>query len=321
MKFSRLLILAILSIAGCSANDGTLAIGPLRLRSPVVLAVTSTNTLSREFSWTDRRPIVRLVTCEPSLVTPANPGGWLFNLYPGANFAEQMSAYANRSIEVMRSIDAQGMIVWDIDGARYPAAMYVGAPDQAVAMNPELGGRVEDFFARFRSAGFKVGVCIRPCEFNAATGKQEDSPDPFATLLRKAKFARQVWKCRLIYVDSNYGSVARGDLLPATLAARLHKDEALRDVLFIFEAEDRNYYRHSAPWLALENGDDGTPADVLADIPDAFGVININTGDVPKHFDKLVAAVKRGDILITDGWQFFPKVKDVAAIRAAAAAN
>jgi hypothetical protein len=166
----------------------------------------------------------------------------------------------------MKDLNAQGMIVWEIDGGSASRnAMYMGSPDYAVALNPELyygrhgqygdkGGIVDDFFAKYRAAGFTVGVCIRPCEFNIETHVMEDSPDPYATLLRKAQFAHDTWGCRIFYIDTNTYHVADFPILPATIFARLRK--ALPSCLFIPEHEDivygsykyEDYYLYTAPY-------------------------------------------------------------------------
>lgn len=272
-------------------------------------------TLSRQFTWTDRRPIAALHVADEAHRSLTNPAGWLFDptiditTQAGLlDFKLRVITSVNTALSIMRRINAQGMIMWDADGARY--GTYLGCPDLALDLNPELNIiGLGSFFLRFRVAGFRCGVCIRPVEFNFETSKLEDSTDPFATLYRKAKFAHDRLGCTLFYVDSN------GDPnlpLPATIFARLQK--SFPDCLFIPEHEDRSYYLFTAPYLALENRETSTPQSVRDDIEDAFGVININTGDIQTNFNSLKAAVNRGDILLVDGGWEHPRLADTVKL-------
>lgn len=245
-----------------------------------------------QFSWPDRRPIARLTVSSPSLVKPGNPNGWLFELYPGKTQDEQIAAYINTAIALMRGF--QGCILWDVEGGSQP--QYLGCPDLAQQISGESWQA--SFFTRFRQAGFLVGCCLRHGLWDLAAGKFVQPVDRTLLLYRKAAWARAHWKCRLFYIDSNADE--NGVPLPADTFLLLHK--ALPDCLFIPEHENPAYYRTCAPYLAMENGDDSPPPDVLADTPDAFGVVNINLGDIAAHLPRLLE--RRGkDIILVDRWQ------------------
>jgi hypothetical protein len=283
--------------------------------------VNADDTLTPQFTWTDTRPIIRLVVGEYSHTSPNNLAGWLFDLYPGATRIEQMRTYAAQAIDVAKTVNAQGVIVWDIEGwilqNKSGRNEYIGSPDLAAVVNDGYRDWFVEFFSLFRAAGLKVGVCIRPIDVDPATGKFTPAADPYDNLLRKARFARTVWKCRLIYIDSSVD--AFGNPLPATIFARLHK--ALPDVLFIPENETREYYLWTRPYLALENGEADVPADVRRDIPAAGAVIEVNSGDIDANRPALINAVKRGGILLVDGWFANPRNQAAGEIWRAAQAN
>jgi hypothetical protein len=298
-------------------------------------------TLDLQFHWPDRRPIAAMHVADGSHQSPTNPGSWLFDQTVDTtteaglkDFAKRFDEWADRAILVMKELNAQGMICWEIDGGRFPDQMYLGSPDYANALNPELiygrhgpygniGGVVYDFFKKFRDNHFKVGVCIRPCEFNIETHKMEDSKNPYETLLRKAKYAHEQWGCRMFYVDTNTYHVADFPILPATIFARLHR--ALPGCLFAPEHEDiwypteykyEDYYLYTAPYAEARMNEFEVEAKTLRNIPKAFQVINCSGGDTknPDVQRKLVDSVKRGNILMIDGWWRNDQIQDIIDI-------
>src|SRR5260370_11868744 len=68
---------------------------------------------------------------------------------------------------------------------------------------------VDAYFQRFRAAGLKVGVCIRPQQITMVDGKpvQGVADDEHAAELLKSKIesARKRWGCSLFYIDSTVG--------------------------------------------------------------------------------------------------------------------
>lgn len=261
-------------------------------------------------NWLDRRPISMLHLSDGAWPGDwsKNPARWLFDHALDAMnptlLRERFMAYADGSIAVMREMNAQGCII-EIDGARWPEAMYLGSPDTAVKNNPELAPFINSFFARFRSAGFLVGVYLRPHEFDPVTGWR-DSPDPLGTLFRKIEYARRVWKCKLYYVDTNCWHVANWPILPAEFFGYLNR--AFPGCLFIPEHEDTAYHRYTAPYRELRMGETQTPIEVRAAVPGAFSVIFTDGGNPRGYFDELTAAVRRGDILAANGWWRSPDV-------------
>lgn len=294
-------------------------------------------TLKPSFTWSDRRPIAALYVANDESCSAANPAGWLFDKSIDiatptdlANLRRRFLDYADGAIKVMHEIDAQGGIVWNIDGARHGS--FLGCPDQAVLLNPEIGGFADEFFARFRAQKFKVGVCIRPLELDLKTGQLAPAADAYQSLLRKAKFARARWKCQLFYIDTNLIAAPAVDppqyvsLIPAAVFERLHKD--LPDCLFIPEHEriwgngqvDPGYYQRTAPYMELRGGEVGTPAPVRTIVPGAFSVLNVSEGDIPGNLPALIESTKAGDILMINGWWRSDQINDLLKLRAAATA-
>ena len=71
--------------------------------------------------------------------------------------------YAEASVAVLKDVAAQGMILWDPEGQEMPHAIsYLGDPRIIPQAAPEMDAVADEFFRKFRAAGLKVGVCIRP---------------------------------------------------------------------------------------------------------------------------------------------------------------
>jgi len=60
-------------------------------------------------------------------------------------------------------------------GKSFPQVFtYVGNPLLAETIAPELVGAVDDFFQKFRDAGFKVGVTVSPAVFSSGHDTASD---------------------------------------------------------------------------------------------------------------------------------------------------
>lgn len=287
------------------------------------MLTTKTTTLKREFVWPDRRPIGILHLSDTGFVSQMNPCGWLFDQSRGLKNGVQ--DYVTRALGVLKKINAQGFVVWDLEGMAYPKASYLGAPDRVRELNRDMP--YDEFFYSFRAAGLEPGVLVRCDEEHfdseANTWVNVVSPDPFQTLLRKSAYARKRWKCKLFYVDTNmYDWRTTGELLPATTFERLHK--ALPDCLWIPEhmkepgrdGIDYSYYQHSAPYMELRNKDTGTASRVLENVVDAFSVLNVTgvMGKIPENTIPLRTRLKRGDILMVDAWWDNPCIDEVVEL-------
>ena len=196
--------------------------------------------------WKDRRAIGQLFLAPvggggafKEGYAPTNPRGWfaardvdVTSVTGLAAFQKRLLAQADSSITVLHTIDAQGMITWDLEGEEYPQdATYIGDPRQVPTMAPELESVIDDaaspyhgmklvdaYFKKFRDAGLAVGVTLRPQELlfdDAAScnhpGDLRHTCQPFLTDLAKTSklvadkiaYAKARWGVTIFYVDSN----------------------------------------------------------------------------------------------------------------------
>lgn len=266
---------------------------------------------------TDRRAILALHVADWWICSATNPGGYLFDkaidVTSEAGRQDLRSRFAARAqdhIACMKLAAAQGGICWDMDGARY--GTYLGCPDLATMLNPEITGIASEYFTAIRAAGFKTGCCIRPVKHDPAVLDANLPTVPraevFDRLLSKVKWAHRNWGCTLFYVDSN---VARPNdlpdvknswswqstLIPASIFTRLHR--AMPDCRFFPELENDDYYGAGlTPYLEGFSGELGPPSFIMQAFPKAYGLVNVNGMDMVAQRDELIACVQRGNILL-----------------------
>jgi hypothetical protein len=278
--------------------------------------------------WTDRRPIGALMLATVNKKWPRNPRGWLnapylnvFTPFGHAEFRNLVMQKVGSSISNMRRIDAQGVIVWDIEGAQYPQgeATYVGDPRILRQVAPEMDSIADELFGKFRQAGFRVGVCLRADEIHFRPNgsfyqKMFASADElFRSLDERISYARSRWGCTLFYIDSYGGTPAYN---PIVLKQLLQKHP---DVLLIPEFEQTLTYAFAAPYKELRPmgknpGTASTPKRALTTYADAFTVINTADGDLIGRRPELVGAVRRGDVLLFRAWwgdEGFQRVRSI----------
>ena len=195
------------------------------------------------------------------------------------------------------------MIVWDIEGETYPPQIsYVGDPRH---LSPEVQGVVDQFFARFTTAGLRCGMTLRPQQLGfSSTGQpyQANSDDAnvvFKTLDDKIQYAVNRWGCTLFYIDSNGDT--NWPIDPSIFSKLADKH---RNVLLIPENKILRYYAYTAPYCDLKNQDCESPQARCA-YPHAFSVISFNDIDlVPgdAKWSDLVRRVQDGDVLMFQAW-------------------
>lgn len=317
----------------------------LRFGPPGTTPASLTSDLDRRFvaafpptlHWPDRRPLgyLMLSSTVPHRPGGKNPRGWFNNADDvditseagRAAFAKRLTEYADNSIRVLKAMNAQGMITWDIEGQEYPhATSYIGDPRKLAQIAPEMEPLADAYFARFRRAGLKVGVCIRPqilvktADGGASQHDQADMGQVTRTLIDKALYANKRWGCTLFYVDSN------GDPnvpYPASVFQNVAAALARRKitVLLMPEHQDVRYYGVAAPYDELRGGVLGTPDRIRHVYPGAFTVLCTSDGDLDGRHADLVTAVKGGDILLFRAWWDDPQNAKVKAIYAEAGAG
>ena len=231
---------------------------------------------------------------------------------------------AETIVQNLRKMNAQGAITWDIEGQEYPPnTSYVCSPDQIAAAAPEMetviadhrsryaGLKLDDaYFKIIQSAGFRVGVCVRPQRFairpdGTASQTILSDADAVQELIRKMRYAHDRWGATLFYLDST----VRADGSPMTSEALEAAAAAMPDSLLIPEYSHERSIRATAQFATfLFHGDLGTSKEVRVVYPKAFSTNLVNDVDplaLAAHRQQLVEAVRSGDILMmhADYWQ------------------
>ena len=270
-----------------------------------------------QVNWNDHRPIGAMFLAGPQINVASNPRRWIVNFGDiditndkgKAAFRAALLKLADNSVQVLKDIGAQGMITWDPEGEEFLGACYYGDPRLVPSLAPEMEFKndgvksvIDEYFEKFRAAGLKVGVCIRPQGIAMVDGKpvhQAADDEHAAQILReRIAYAKQRWGCTLFYVDST--ATVSGSLNPDVFKAVA---DAHPDVLLIPENESMRYFAYSAPLNSyVHHKVTSTPAGARMVYPKAFSVLMAPDGDRPEDHHALVSAVRRGDILLFNGW-------------------
>ncbi len=291
------------------------------------------------FKWDDRRPIISTMIGdkfpfhEPEGLELKKPA-------VGARAEEVRTLllkHADQLIEEMKDINAQGVIVWNIEGNGPDYMKYVGDPHMVEYLCPEADAVADEFFKKIRDAGFKVGVCLRPSvisvkeEKNAAFADKHNLKNPFSyfhdyphakrapadILAEKVDYAKKRWGCTLFYVDTNHAAGFWPKTDEEKAAWPKEKDGKLKwyhellnedvwaevlkrhpDILFTIEHTPLIQYTVNAPYDEWNTPADGTPAVVRATWPDAFKCLVIKE---PKDHWKVATRVEKRDVLSGSG--------------------
>jgi HEAT repeat protein len=269
-----------------------------------------------KLNWPDRRPIGALFLCRAASKWTANPRGW-FNderlnvVTPSGRqaFHDRLMRYAQRSIAILKDAGAQGMILWDPEGQQMPHAIsYLGDPRIVPRAAPEMDAVIDEFFQKFRAAGLKVGVCIRPSRI-VPDGKggwaHVQVEDHVAELADKIAYAKRRWGCTIFYMDTNFTWEkgmwqGKGRLLPS---ADLRKLTDLHPGVLIFPEFGRfGYWGCCMPYGELRGGYERTSDAIHAVYPNAGSTVSVGDGDYLGHWDGLLKGVVGGDIHLFRGW-------------------
>jgi hypothetical protein len=268
--------------------------------------------------WEDRRPIGAIYLASSGINVATNPRRWIMNegkidVTTGegkAAFREALLKLADNSIKVLKDVNAQGMITWDPEGQEFLESCYYGDPRLTPVLAPETEVKsdqgltaIDEYFDKFRRAGLKVGVCLRPQQITIVNGKpvQGAADDQHAGQVLKDKlaYAKKRWGCTLFYIDSTV-RVTNDSLDPDVFKVVA---DAHPDVLLIPENESMRYFAYSAPLNSyVHHKVTSTPAGARMVYPNAFSVLMAPDGDRPEDHDALVTAVRHGDILLFNGW-------------------
>ncbi len=270
-----------------------------------------------QINWTDHRPIGAIFLASSGIKVATNPRRWIMNSGKidittdegKANFSVALLKMADNSIRVLKDANAQGMITWDPEGQEFLQSTYYGDPRLTPTLAPEMEFKhegtipaIDEYFGKFRAAGLKVGVCIRPQQITMVESKpvQQAADDEHAAQVLKEKiaYAKKRWGCTLFYLDSTV--TVSGSLNPDVFKSLA---DGYPDVLLIPENESMRYFAYSAPLNSyVHHKVTSTPVGARIVYQKAFSVLMAPDGDRPEDHDALVTAVRDGDILVFNCW-------------------
>jgi hypothetical protein len=273
-----------------------------------------------QVDWKDRRPIGAIFLAGRQINVARNPRRWTLNFGEidvttdkgKAAFRAALLKLADNSVQVLKDTGAQGMITWDPEGEEFPGACYYGNPGLVPTLAPEMefkdGGTkstIDEYFEKFRAAGLKVGVCIRPQQITIRdrepVHQNTDDDHAIQVLRERIAYANRRWGCTLFYVDSTTTAPIGGrSYYPEVFKAVA---QAHPDVLLIPENESMGYFAYSAPLNSYAHHKiTSTPVGARLVYPKAFSVLMASDGDRPEDHAALLNAVRHGDILLFNCW-------------------
>jgi hypothetical protein len=274
-----------------------------------------------QINWSDHRPIGAIFLASSGINTATNPRRWILNegkiditTDQGKDaFRTALLKLADNSIKVLKDTNAQGMITWDPEGQEFLASCYYGDPRLTPVLAPETEFKanqgmnaIDEYFDKFRRAGLRVGVCLRPQQITMVDGKPvqgaANNQQAAQVLKDKLAYAKRRWDCTLFYIDSTV--VATGESLEPNVFKAVA--DAYPDVLLIPENESMRYFAYSAPLNSyMHHKVTSTPVGARMVYRKAFSVLlTSDQGDRPEDHDALVTAVRNGDILLFNGWYY-----------------
>jgi hypothetical protein len=192
----------------------------------------------------------------------------------------------------------------------------------------------DELLGKFREAGLRMGVCIRPSRITPNRDKKSAIPvvhdhmdfDPVAELSTKIAYAKKRWGCSIFYVDTNVtwafsAGEKAGEPVSWPMRAELFRRLAAKhpDVLLIPEFQYFGYHSHTTAYRELSAGITSTAADIRLAYPEAFSVIKVEDPKLLEgRREELIASVRGGDVLLVPAWYNAPVNAKVRAIYAAA---
>ena len=283
------------------------------------LYATRASVVPTLINWNDRRPIGSIFMANSNQQWPKNPRGWFNDVKVDvttpagkAAFKQRALSFADSCVRNLKNVGAQGMIFWDVEGEEMPHAItYLGDPRVLPAAAPEMDEIADQFFAKFREAGLKTGVTLRPSRvvIDPKTNKWRHNHmnfDVVNELSEKIDYAQKRWGSTIFYVDSNatYAFTDKGDVTAWTMRADMFRQlQSLHpDCLLIPEHHTFDYWSATAPYQELRSNNFGTPDLARVAFKKAFSVINIADGDLNRHHNALVQDIKNGDVLLFRCW-------------------
>ena len=309
----------------------SLAFGPPSTSGPELCPeVYAAVAAARPFilDWPDRRPIATAFLCNPATGWPTNPRGFVFGKREKTDvtteeglqaFRESLMQYADNCIDRMKAMDAQGIIVWDIEGQEMPHMIsYIGDPRLLAEVCPEMDRFSDEFMRKFTAAGLRTGITIRPTEVYKPTEpgqprwNQREVRDPHAVMDEKIRVAKKRWGCTIFYLDSNVfgdgllSAEQKTQLkgvpwtMPVAMIEGLQK--AHPDCLIIPEWSASSYYAVSTPYSSPNLGQLGIDPLTRQIWPKAFHAVALNRDLVERYWEEYLSRVRGGDVMLYPAW-------------------
>jgi hypothetical protein len=289
-----------------------------------------------QLKWQDHRPIGAIFLASSGINVATNPRRWIMNGGEidvtndkgKAAFRAALLKFADNSVQVLKDTGAQGMITWDPEGQEFLGECYYGDPHLVPTLAPEMEFKndgvksaIDEYFEKFRAAGLRTGVCIRPQQIAMVDGKpvHRAAEDETASkiLRERIAYAKERWGCTLFYVDSTV--TAHTWINPDVFRAVA---DTYPDVLLIPENESMRYFAYAAPLNSYQHHRiTSTPVGARMVYPKAFSVLMAADGDRPEDHDALLNAVRHGDILLFNSWYMNEGAMKVKKIYEEAAAE
>ncbi|MEX2607144.1 MAG: HEAT repeat domain-containing protein [Kiritimatiellia bacterium] len=277
--------------------------------------------------WPDRRLMIRLffgggVSREVADHNLQHPDD-VVPPEPDEKFRQRILSTMRNTVEAAKAGDAQGVIVWDLEGGTYPhATTYIGDPRHIRLLNPQMDLVIDEAFQILKDAGLKIGITLRTSrvvyneEKKTTAHSHTVAEDPFRELDAKVAYAKERWGCEIFYVDTNYfwrpygpKQEWKAGRVPPELWVRLV--EKYPDTLFIPEFGNIGDYQAAAIYGEADMGNYKTPELARVLWPESFRFIVIEDADPYLQFERFVETVRDRNALMTFGSN--PDAKNVQA--------
>uniref|UniRef100_Q01XJ9 Ig domain protein, group 2 domain protein n=1 Tax=Solibacter usitatus (strain Ellin6076) TaxID=234267 RepID=Q01XJ9_SOLUE len=127
-------------------------------------------------NWPDRHPISMWMISDGGNRSKTNPRGYLWDstidVSNSASFQAHVLAAADNTISILNgmAVRPQGVLVWDLEGQEFKQPFtYIGYPNKLPDLAPEMDAVADALMTKIKSAGYRVGVTIRPNHFATGT--------------------------------------------------------------------------------------------------------------------------------------------------------
>lgn len=295
-------------------------------------------------NWLDRRFIGTLFLASGSINVPTNPRKWIVQ---GGNvdiftptglmaFQNAVLSYANNAVSILKRADAQGMIIWDIEGEE-PGGVYYGAPEMIGDIAPEMESITtykgipmalcDAFFQTFKDAGLKIGLCVRPQRIRSGTtvrwyNEAVTPAEEYVDMRNSIEYARNRWDCTLFYIDSNAQLIDSFQKLnsdfPNVLLIPEHSHSTVEFYRYTTPFKSFHHFgsTHTNPWVSRERNFPGAFS-VIFGVEPNFGIGGVQpTPEVAAQRRKnIIDGMRNGDVYGVNSWYWHAGIENLMTLR------